>query len=54
MNKFNCEICGKNHATWEHTIVEKANLMTIGVPPEHLFDFIVDTNNKPDKEDKRI
>lgn len=39
--EIKCNICGKNHKTWEHKIYEKAKLAKIGVPLEHLFDAIM-------------
>jgi len=37
-----CEICGRNHATWEHHIYERLRLAEAGVPIERLFIIIPD------------
>ena len=37
MKTMNCDICGRNHATWEHKVFEKLRLAETGMPIERLF-----------------
>ena len=34
---FKCDVCGREHATWEHRIYEKLRLAESGVLIENLF-----------------
>ena len=48
-----CEVCGKEHATWEHRIYEKLKLVESGVPIETLF-IMPDEETGDEKVDGKL
>jgi len=53
MEVFKCDICWKNHATFEHRIYEKLRLVKSGVPIENLF-VMSDETSGDEKTDERL